>query len=81
MESRVIVMPRQVEGSRDAGSFSSAGAMRTPQTLNGPVITHPEAERQTKGDEKSSGRDSTRKSERARNPLAKKKPAVEAEIR
>lgn len=23
------------------GGFSSAGAMRTPQTLNGPVLTHP----------------------------------------
>jgi hypothetical protein len=24
------------------GGFSSAGAMRTPQTLNGPVVAHPE---------------------------------------
>lgn len=24
-----------------AGSFSSAGAIRTPQTLNGPVVAHP----------------------------------------
>jgi hypothetical protein len=23
------------------GGFSSAGAMRTPQTLNGPIVTHP----------------------------------------
>ena len=28
------------------GSFSNAGAMRTPQTLNGPVLTHPEAQSQ-----------------------------------
>jgi hypothetical protein len=26
------------------GGFSNAGAMRTPQTLNGPVLTHPEAQ-------------------------------------
>lgn len=27
------------------GGFSNAGAMRTPQTLNGPVLTHPGASR------------------------------------
>lgn len=35
---RVIVMPLRVGVP---GGFSSAGAMRTPQTLNRPVITHP----------------------------------------
>lgn len=29
------------------GGFSNAGAMRTPQTLNGPVLTHPGAQSQT----------------------------------
>ena len=37
-QSKVIVMPQRVNG---AGGFSSAGAMRTPQTLNGPVLAHP----------------------------------------
>jgi hypothetical protein len=37
MQPKVIVMPPRVNG---AGGFSSAGAMRTPQTLNGPVLTH-----------------------------------------
>jgi hypothetical protein len=80
MESRVIVMPRQGDGSRDAGSFSSAGAMRTPQTLNGPVLTHPEAGGQIKSDEKSSEQAATKKSPRARKPLPKK-PIVESAIR
>jgi len=79
-ESRVIVMPRQGDGSRDAGSFSSAGAMRTPQTLNGPVLTHPEGEGQIKSDAKQSEQAATRKAQRARNPRPKK-PAVESAIR
>jgi hypothetical protein len=32
-----IVVPRVAS----PGGFSSAGAMRTPQTLNGPVLAHP----------------------------------------
>ena len=35
--ARVIVMPHPGAG----GGFSSAGAMRTPQTLNGPVVAEP----------------------------------------
>ena len=34
---RVIVFPHSAVG----GGFSSAGAMRTPETLNGPVLVHP----------------------------------------
>lgn len=34
---RVIAMPHAVA----PGGFSNAGAMRTPQTLNGPVVAHP----------------------------------------
>lgn len=37
--ARVIAMPRAGVG----GGFSSAGAMRTPQTLNGTVVTNPVA--------------------------------------
>lgn len=35
--AKVIVMPARVGSS---GGFSSAGAMRTPDTLKGPVLTH-----------------------------------------
>jgi hypothetical protein len=34
---RTVVLPPRVAAP---GGFSSAGAMRTPQTLNGPVVTH-----------------------------------------
>jgi len=80
MESNVIVMPRQGDGGRDAGSFSSAGAMRTPQTLKGPVLTHPEGEGQIKSDEKPSEQIATRKAPRARNPRTKT-PTVESATR
>lgn len=36
---RAIAMPRVIT----PGGFSNAGAMRTPQTLNGPVLAHPVA--------------------------------------
>jgi hypothetical protein len=35
---RAITVPPRVSAP---GGFSSAGAMRTPQTLNGPVVAHP----------------------------------------
>jgi hypothetical protein len=35
--TKVIVMPRAGAG----GGFSNAGAMRTPQTVNGPVVAEP----------------------------------------
>jgi hypothetical protein len=35
---KVIVMPSRMPA---AGGFSSAGAMRTPETLPGPVVIHP----------------------------------------
>jgi len=35
--ARVIAMPH----ASASGGFSGAGAMRTPQTLNGPVVAHP----------------------------------------
>lgn len=37
---RAIVMPRV---AAPGSGFSSAGAMRTPQTLNGPTLAHPVA--------------------------------------
>ena len=36
--SSAVVVPPHVSSQ---GGFSSAGAMRTPQTLNGPVVAHP----------------------------------------
>jgi hypothetical protein len=37
--ARGVVAPLRPAAA--AGGFSSAGAMRTPQTLNGPVLVHP----------------------------------------
>jgi hypothetical protein len=37
-QARIIARPPHVAAP---GGFSNAGAMRTPQTLNGPVLTHP----------------------------------------
>jgi hypothetical protein len=36
--AKVIAMPPRISAP---GSFSSGGAMRTPQTITGPVLTHP----------------------------------------
>lgn len=43
--SAVTVPPHGAGQTRQTGQsgFSSAGAMRTPQTLNGPVVAHPAA--------------------------------------
>lgn len=48
---KVIAMP---ERANAPGGFSNAGAMRTPQTLNGPVLAHPvkETPKQNDGDVK-----------------------------
>jgi hypothetical protein len=37
-QMRAITVPPHISAQ---GGFSSAGAMRTPQTLNGPVVAHP----------------------------------------
>ena len=42
--SNAIVIPPHASAQ---GGFSSAGAMRTPQTLNGPVVAHPTQTAQT----------------------------------
>jgi hypothetical protein len=71
-QPRVIVMPPRVNG---AGGFSSAGAMRTPQTLNGPVVTHQATE--ATADDKSNGATATKKSRRAKASQAKQ-PAIQS---
>ena len=38
--SSAIAVPPHGAGQSGQGGFSSAGAMRTPQTLNGPVVAH-----------------------------------------
>lgn len=38
-QPRAVALPPRPAVS--SGGFSNAGAMRTPQTLNGPVLTHP----------------------------------------
>jgi hypothetical protein len=38
--ARAITIPPRVSAQ---GGFSSAGAIRTPQTLNGPIVAHPVA--------------------------------------
>jgi hypothetical protein len=40
--ARVVAMPSRLAPGR--GGFSQAGAKRVPQTLDGPVLTHPVAE-------------------------------------
>ena len=74
MQPRVIVMPPRVNG---AGGFSSAGAMRTPQTLNGPVVTHQATDATV--DDKSNGATATKKSHRAKAPQAKQ-PAIQSVV-
>jgi len=39
--SSAIAIPQRGAGQTGQGGFSSAGAMRTPQTLNGPIVEHP----------------------------------------
>jgi hypothetical protein len=60
------------------GGFSSAGAMRTPQTLNGPVVTHPATTPQAQTKVAASARAKTParhgKSVPAKNPSAPTPP-------
>jgi len=49
-QAKTIAMPPHVGApGPSSGGFSSAGAMRTPQTLNGPVLTHPVSQVQPAG--------------------------------
>jgi hypothetical protein len=69
--SSAVVVPPHVSSQ---GGFSSAGAMRTPQTLNGPMVAHPAAvvTQPAKPDAKHATKSSARhgKSVPATNPVA-----------
>jgi hypothetical protein len=41
--SNAVAIPLHSAGQTGQGGFSSAGAMRTPQTLNGPIVAAPTA--------------------------------------
>ncbi len=76
-QPRVIVMPPRVNS---AGGFSSAGAIRTPQTLNGPVVTHQADEAPAQEDDRASGATAMKKSHRAKAPSSKQ-PAIQSAAR
>jgi hypothetical protein len=67
-QTKVIVMQPRVNGT---GGFSSAGAMRTPQTLNGPVLAHPVAEATAQANHEPSGTSATKKARRAKSTSSK----------
>jgi hypothetical protein len=71
--SAIAVPPRsgRQTGQIGQGGFSSAGAMRTPQTLNGPVVAPPATATPQKG--KSAGK----KPIRHRKPTAAKKSVAQ----
>jgi hypothetical protein len=77
MQNNVIVMPPRVNSS---GGFSSAGAMRTPQTLNGPVLTRPFNEAPPQVGKKSKGGTPTTRKSRAVAPSFKQ-PSVQSAAR
>lgn len=56
------------------GGFSSAGAIRTPQTLNGPVLTHPLAPRPVENMSKTAGKGGPAQAASARIKPAGKSP-------
>lgn len=64
--ANVITMPARV-GSQ--GAFSNAGAMRTPDTLAGPVLTHSVTPGKTKTGAKRTKRHSARPAAGAPQPL------------
>jgi hypothetical protein len=76
-QSNVIVMPPRVNA---AGGFSSSGAMRTPQTLDGPILTRPVAEAPAQAGEKLNGATTTKKSQRTK-AAQPKRPAIQAGAR
>jgi hypothetical protein len=76
-QTNVIVMPPRVNA---AGGFSNSGAMRTPQTLDGPVLTHPVAEAPAQAGEKPNGATAAKKSQRTR-AAQPKQPAIQSGAR
>jgi hypothetical protein len=67
---RAITVPPRVSTQ---GGFSSAGAMRTPQTLNGPVVAHPATSARRA---KSTTKSSTHRRKSASAPKAITQPAA-----
>jgi hypothetical protein len=67
-QTKVIVMPPRLNA---AGGFSSAGAMRTPQTLNGPVLAHPVTDAPAQAGDKPKGAIATKKARRAKGTSSK----------
>jgi len=73
--ARVIVMPPRVAAP---GGFSSGGAMRTPNTLNGPVVTHPVTAKPAQGKAPAQKPQTPNHRERAADPQAPKPSALPA---
>jgi hypothetical protein len=69
---KVIAMPQRVN---TPGGFSNAGAMRTPQTLNGPVLAHPLTATPKQGDTGIIVVPITKKSQGEKTTARKKAPA------
>jgi hypothetical protein len=67
--SSAIAIPQR---GTSQGGFSSAGAMRTPQTLNGPVVAHPATVAPQTG--KAAGKKPVRRGK----PMAAKKAVVQS---
>lgn len=70
-QPKVIAMPQRVVG---AGGFSSANAIRTPQTLSGPVLTHSVTEAEKTEDGGAKVVPMTKKPHRSNAVQSKKRP-------
>ena len=69
---KVIAMPQRVN---TPGGFSNAGAMRTPQTLNGPILAHPLTAAPKQGDTGVTVVPIQKKSQSEKTTARKKAPA------
>jgi hypothetical protein len=72
--ARVIVLAPRGPAQ---GGFASAGAMRTPQTLNGPVVAHPAAQ---PAESQASGKGAAPIAKDVRKPLRRASAASETRI-
>lgn len=72
--ARIIVLPHIPVG----GGFSSAGAMRTPVTVPGPVLTHPATPQEAQPEGTKKPVKHAKSAEAAGKPTAKASPAVQA---
>jgi hypothetical protein len=73
---KVIAMPQRVNSP---GGFSNAGAMRTPQTLTGPVLAHPVKETPKQSDTAVAVVPTQKKSRNAKAAAHKKSPGSAAQ--